>query len=346
VWSERFADAEHLFGDLLCSAEQRNDLFALFHAAFSWTDGLCRLGRLEEALSLSERLFEVAEVAPLVQPFAVAARALVLLEQGRIQEARSWGDRLASLASEHPWFLVVGYDLHRRGTLAWRSGEVEEACAIFRELEGKAVIWGLRDPSTIPWAADAISAHLASGCVADAQRVVDRLADAEGLPSLWPRVVAARGRAGIAEHVGDVDRAEHHHLEAVELQSRLQLPLARAETLTEFGAFLSRHGDAARARQVLGDAVRIAEQRGARWHAARARAEWRRAGGRARRTAPGDLTPREAAIVALVRAGRTNRQIAQQLFLTENTVETHVAHVYRKLGIRRRWELMAQATNA
>jgi DNA-binding CsgD family transcriptional regulator len=41
--------------------------------------------------------------------------------------------------------------------------------------------------------------------------------------------------------------------------------------------------------------------------------------------------------------GRTNREIAQQLFLSENTVESHLAHVYRKLGIRRRWELIAQA---
>jgi DNA-binding CsgD family transcriptional regulator/tetratricopeptide (TPR) repeat protein len=343
VWSERFVDAEHLFTSLLHSAEQRNDPFALFHAAFSWTDGLCRLGRLEEAFLLSERVFEVAEVAPLVEPFAAAARALVLLEQGRLQEAAHWTDQLASLADRHRWFLVVGYDLHRRGTLAWRGGQVEKACAIFGQLEQKVEAWGLRDPSTIPWAADAISSYRACDRAADVERVVERLAPAEALPGLWPRVVALRGRAALAEHVGDADQAEHDYLQAVMLQSAMPLPLARAETLTEFGAFLVRSGNVTRARQVLADAMHLGEEHGARWHAARARAEWRRAGGRARRTAHGALAPQEAAIVGLVRAGRTNRQIARQLFLSENTVETHLAHVYRKLGIRRRWELFARA---
>jgi DNA-binding NarL/FixJ family response regulator len=342
VWSERFADAEHLFTGLLRSAEQRNDPFALFHAAFSWTDGLCRLGRLEEAFVLSERVFEVAEVAPMVRPFAVASRAMVLLEQGRLDEASRWTDQLASLATGHRWFLVVGYDLHRRGTLAWRSGQLEEACAIFEQLEERADVWGLRDPSTVPWAADAMSAYRACNRPDDVERVVERLAHAHELPGLWPRVVASRGRAALAEYRGNVDQAEHHYLQAVMLQSTMQLPLARAETLTEFGGFLVRRGDFTRARQVLGDAMHLGEEHGARWHADRARAEWRRAGGRTRRTAPGALTPQETAVAALVRAGRTNRQIAQQLFLSENTVETHLAHVYRKLGIRRRWELIAR----
>jgi DNA-binding CsgD family transcriptional regulator len=342
VWSERFADAEHLFTDLLRSAKQRNEPFGLFHAAFSWTDGLCRLGRLDEAFALSERVFEVAEVAPLALPFAVAARALVLLERGLLQEASTWTNQLASLASGHRWFLIAGYDLHRRGTLAWRSGDVESACAIFAQLEEKVRVWGLRDPATIPWASDALSAYLACGLIAQAERVVDWLARAERLPSRWPRVVAARGRAGIAEHLGNTDQAERHYLEAVAIQSGMLLPLARAETLMEFGAFLVRRGEVTRARQLLGDALLIAEQHGAHWHAARAQTEWRRAGGRARRTPPGDLTPRETAVAGLVRAGRTNRQIARQLFLSENTVETHLAHVYRKLGIRRRWELIAR----
>jgi len=60
------------------------------------------------------------------------------------------------------------------------------------------------------------------------------------------------------------------------------MPLARCTTLTDYGAFLSRGGDSVRARAALREAVRIAETCGAGWHARRARAEWRRAGGRAR----------------------------------------------------------------
>ena len=42
----------------------------------------------------------------------------------------------------------------------------------------------------------------------------------------------------------------------------------------------------------------------------------------------------------LARAGRTNREIAQQLYLSVNTVETHMRHIFRKLGIERRWQLL------
>jgi DNA-binding NarL/FixJ family response regulator len=120
------------------------------------------------------------------------------------------------------------------------------------------------------------------------------------------------------------------------------MPLTHAWALTEYGAAVSRRGDPVRARPLLAEAMRIAQACGARWHERQAELAWRRAGGRGARVAPGALTPQEAAVARLVRLGKTNRQIAEQLFLSLNTVETHLAHVYRKLGIRRRWELIAR----
>ena len=87
--------------------------------------------------------------------------------------------------------------------------------------------------------------------------------------------------------------------------------------------------------------MRLAEGCGAAWHAERARVEWRRAGGRTGTTPPGQLTPQEAAVARLARAGKTNQEIAGQLYLTVNTVETHLRHVYQKLGIHRRTDLPA-----
>jgi DNA-binding CsgD family transcriptional regulator len=69
--------------------------------------------------------------------------------------------------------------------------------------------------------------------------------------------------------------------------------------------------------------------------------EWRRAGGRTGTTPAGQLTPQEAAVARLAKAGRTNQEIAGQLYLTINTVETHLRHVYQKLGIHRRVDLPA-----
>jgi DNA-binding NarL/FixJ family response regulator len=119
------------------------------------------------------------------------------------------------------------------------------------------------------------------------------------------------------------------------------MPLGRGESLTDFGAFLIRRNQLAEARPVLAEAVQLAESCGAAWHAERARAAWRRAGGRARSTPAGALTPQEKAVADLARAGRTNKEIAAQLYLSVNTVETHLSHIYRKLGVNRRWQLIA-----
>jgi DNA-binding CsgD family transcriptional regulator len=51
------------------------------------------------------------------------------------------------------------------------------------------------------------------------------------------------------------------------------------------------------------------------------------------------LTETERRVAALVAQGRTNREVATAMFVTENTVQTHLRHIFRKLGIRSRTEL-------
>ena len=66
------------------------------------------------------------------------------------------------------------------------------------------------------------------------------------------------------------------------------------------------------------------------------------AGGRPRRErlrGPASLTSTQAEVAGLAAAGLTNREIAEQMFVTIKTVETHLMAVYRKLGIRTRDEL-------
>ena len=60
---------------------------------------------------------------------------------------------------------------------------------------------------------------------------------------------------------------------------------------------------------------------------------------RTRRTAHGALSERERQVAVAAAAGRTNREIAAELFLSPRTVELHLAAAFRKLGIRRRTEL-------
>ena len=68
-----------------------------------------------------------------------------------------------------------------------------------------------------------------------------------------------------------------------------------------------------------------------------ARAELKRISGRA--ATPGALTPAEERVAMLVAQGMTNKEVAAALFLSDRTVEGHLAHIFGKLGIRQRAEV-------
>jgi DNA-binding NarL/FixJ family response regulator len=269
---------------------------------------------------------------------AAAVRANVLLDLGRLDEAGEWSERAIGASGD------VGYNAicacFPRGVLAMRRGDPEAACVTFDSLREMTAALDVRDPGTVPWLGEAISAYLAGGREADARRLIQEAAPvASVLPSRWPKAILAAGQAALAERDGEPEQALERYAEALALMRQSAIPLATAGLLTDYGAFLNRQGDVRQARHVLGEALRTAEHCGAGWHAERARVEWRRAGGRSGATPPGELTPQEAAVARLARAGKSNREIAAQLYLTINTVETHLRHVYQKLGIHRRMEL-------
>jgi len=61
------------------------------------------------------------------------------------------------------------------------------------------------------------------------------------------------------------------------------------------------------------------------------------------RTPRTSLTPRELEVLQLVAAGASNRQIGQDLMLSEATVKSHLVHIYDKLGVRSRTSAVAAA---
>ncbi|MGH2963044.1 MAG: response regulator transcription factor, partial [Solirubrobacterales bacterium] len=87
----------------------------------------------------------------------------------------------------------------------------------------------------------------------------------------------------------------------------------------------------------LGLALDRFEGLGNEWWAARATEELARISGR--RPSDGQLTPAEQRVARLAAAGRTNREIADVLFMSVRTVEGHLSHIYAKLGIRSRIDL-------
>jgi DNA-binding CsgD family transcriptional regulator len=130
--------------------------------------------------------------------------------------------------------------------------------------------------------------------------------------------------------------------EALEWHDRWPNRWERARTELCYGELLRRLKRRADARGSLRAALEGFEAVGSELWADRARAELRATGERARRRDPStldELTPQELQVAGLVATGLTNRDVAARLFLSPKTIETHLAHVFRKTGVRTRAEL-------
>jgi DNA-binding CsgD family transcriptional regulator len=185
-------------------------------------------------------------------------------------------------------------------------------------------------------------------------RALDRLGRREeALADARDEVAAARrwGAPGIVGRalrvLGTIERGDEglaHLDEAVGLleQSPRRLELARA--LVAQGATLRQARRPTDAREPLRRGLELAEVCGAKPLAEQARTELYATGSRPRAAAlrgPAALTASERRVATLAASGHTNRDIAQELFVTPKTVELHLSNAYRKLDIRSRRELPA-----
>ena len=134
--------------------------------------------------------------------------------------------------------------------------------------------------------------------------------------------------------------------EAVQVAAGGQARLEQARALCDLGAMHRRNGGRRLARQFLEQAAEVAESCQARSLARRADQELSLCGGRRRSSPlpPHGLTPGEQRVAGMALGGLSNPEIAQALFVSLRTVETHLTHIYRKLGIDSRRQLpMAMA---
>ena len=130
--------------------------------------------------------------------------------------------------------------------------------------------------------------------------------------------------------------------EAVTVLAKTPARLEHARALVELGAAHRRHGHRVAARPPLREGLDLAARCGAIRLADRARQELSATGARPRRqqvTGRDALTPSELRVAQLAADGRTSQDIAQSLFVTTRTIDSHLGHVYAKLGINSRREL-------
>lgn len=255
---------------------------------------------------------------------------------GRTSRAAEAVESLLFGASEHEGRTRLIMAHHVLGVIALSNGdpamavaELEPGLALAREI-------GVRLPSVVPVLPEAIEAM---ALVGDAERCTELAAELDcqaaevGQP--WVDAAACRGRGLVAVASGGDDAADLLG-EAAAMFDELGYGMDAARSVLLQGRALRRAGRRNASADVLAEAHCRFVAMGALPWLAQTEAELARvAPGRER----AELTPTEGRIAALVAAGRRNREIAGELFVSVATVEAHLTRIYRKLHVRSRTEL-------
>jgi DNA-binding CsgD family transcriptional regulator len=191
-----------------------------------------------------------------------------------------------------------------------------------------------------PWALyELVEAAARSGQAERAAGALQRLSEmTRASGSEWALGIEACSRALLSD--GKV--AERSYREAIGRLGRTRVRTALARAHLVYGEWLRRENRRVDARQQLRAAHKMLTAMGIQGFADRARRELLATGETVRKRtaeAPNELTPQEAEIVRLARDGRTNPEIAAQLFISARTVEWHLRKVFTKLGVSSRREL-------
>lgn len=259
--------------------------------------------------------------------------ASVLIERGDLQGARA---ALDSGPTPDPNVDAWRYWALPQMELLAAEGRSDEVIAIADQFP-VSLPW-MENPSEVYW-----HCHKALA--------LDRLGRTDEAIELAQEELALAREWGAGATVGrvlrvlgtiDRERALEHLNESVSLLEDSTTRLEYAKALCAYGTALRLARTPTQAREPLRKALELATVCGADPLADRARTELAATGARPRREALSgvdSLTPSEKRVAELASDGMSNREIAQELFVTPKTVEVHLSNTYRKLEIRSRREL-------
>ena len=296
-----------------------------------------RRGNTEQALVHVREAEEIASYWGVTHAEAavLAAAALVSAVAGQVVEARTAAERAIELMSPAGYDVIVRSAERALGLLELSLGNPSAAHATLQALIARS---GVGHPSAAAAAPDNIEALLELGRIAEAEGVLAEFAAHVGR-TRFPRAKAAlrRCEALIYAARGELAAAAAHAEETIAAFGEELEPFERGRALLVLGQIRRRTRQRRAAREALEEACALFEACTARLWADRARAELSRIGGRV--GSRDELTPSERRVAQLVAEGRTNREVAAELFVTVHTVEKALTHTYRKLGLRSRSEL-------
>lgn len=294
-------------------------------------------GDLAGAASDAGEAYELATAYPMVRVAATGVQIAIALERGEVAEAA----RLVSergLAGDLATPLFVGMARTARGRLFLVQGRAAEALADFESAAAAFEGVGTFGPDLLPPRLHVALAQFALGRVEDATAKVRREED-------WARGIENERLVGEALRVRgliDADAGVEALRAAVGTIAPTEFRLDHARALVDLGAALRRANERRTAREPLREGMGLAQGCGAIALEQRARVELEATGARPRSVVTSgaeSLTPSELRVAQLAAEEMTNREIAQALFVTPKTVETHLRHCYQKLEITGRAEL-------
>jgi DNA-binding CsgD family transcriptional regulator len=265
--------------------------------------------------------------------YATGFLAEVLVDRGRADEAAAATNSVTftSVPLGHRLLFVYG-----RARARQASGATEQALGDFMQLGENMQTLGVRNPAFAPWRSQAALALHALGRTQEACNLAEEELE---LARLWgaPRTIGISMRAlGLVQG----GRAGEELLrDAVAVLTDSPARLEHARTLIDLGAALRRANNRSEARALLRDGIDLALGCGAGALVARANDELAATGAHRRTVLLSGLdalTASERRVAQMAAHGLSNKEIAQDLFVTVKTVEVHLSRVYRKLGISSR----------
>jgi DNA-binding CsgD family transcriptional regulator len=332
TWSGDTRRARSWLADQLESWRDRDEVV---HAECLWYLALVELsaGRWTVAAALAGEATEIRTQYGVELPQDHLPAALIALHRGEFERARRHSERALSLANR----MLLPAHLAVLATIELWTGNPARSIHGYERAEAAADARGLDEPAQRFWRAEYGEALLRVGRVDEAVQLVDAW---EVLATRVGRdrelAAAQRVRGLIATATGDLAAAGRLLDEASARHEAAGDPFGWARARLAAGIVHRRLRRKRLARTALEAAANAFDELGAMSWSAETRAELARLGGRQRIEG---MSPSERRVAELVAEGRTNRDIAAALFVTERTVASHLTHVYAKLGVRSRTEL-------
>ncbi len=337
VWRGRLADAAHVLESEYSRAVRAGDESARSFLLLHLVDLAVRRGCGADVSKYAEERRRLASyqrsygdmlsyiVEALVAVYGSSADAALAFATQGLGLADQRGVLAAELRARH--VLGLAHLLDEAPQSAWSS--LEPAVRLVRD-------HGVREPGFVPVVPEAVASLVSLGDLTGAQDVSSLLDDAAAEYHPWAQAAGRRCAALLALAEGDTDRAVREAVSARNSFDEIGARFDAARTTHELAAALRRGGRRSDAYGAFGDATKRFEAIAAHPWAARSASEKARAGGRPSGRV---LTAGEERVAALVAEGRTNREIAAELFISVATVEANLTRVYRKLGISSRSQL-------